>query len=201
MSQPFGVPSSECSPRRNRAPLSRPLAPLQSSTNVPIGRLKDLVAAGFIDSHAFTQSPDSSQQLWTPFSHSRKNASRSSWIQSTEPYCSASFVCFGALFLLQVRSHRHELPHADGRSSLEFSPLQGFLHPHPGLSNPPRPLGSEHAFHPKDPGTTQGISQPLTPGETVQGNRSTLKRPRRRIPIPFEIDPHRLSTASLLPWP
>jgi len=67
-----GVPPSESSPHRNRAPLSRPLTPLRSSTNVPTRRLSHLIAAGFLDSHAFTRLPDSPDDYELPFHPPRR---------------------------------------------------------------------------------------------------------------------------------
>jgi len=71
-----GIPPSESSPRKNRAPLSRPLC-----SHVVIHRVLKrsrsvLIAAGFLDSHALTQLPDSSRRLSAPFSRPRRDASR-----------------------------------------------------------------------------------------------------------------------------
>jgi hypothetical protein len=115
------------------------------------------------------------RRLWTPFSPSRRNASRSSWIQETEPFRSASFTYFGALLLLRVRSRRRELPLADGRSSPEFSPLQGFLRPHPGSSNPPGPEGPNMPSARRLQARLKGSRNPSRRVRPFQGNRSNLE--------------------------
>jgi hypothetical protein len=117
-----GILPSESSPHRNRAPLSGPPAPLRLSTGVPRRRLPVLVAAGFLDSHALAQLPDSPDDYGLPF-HVPRHASRSPWVPAAEPLRSASFTRFEALILLRVRSHRPELPRDDGRSSLGVLPL------------------------------------------------------------------------------
>jgi hypothetical protein len=53
-----GIPPSELSPHERRAPLSRPLAPLQLSTRV-LRRSSRTLPRGFPDVHAFTQLPGS----------------------------------------------------------------------------------------------------------------------------------------------
>jgi hypothetical protein len=63
-----GVLPSESSPRRNRAPLSRPRCSLVVIHPRAGRRPLDLVTAGFPDSHAFTRSPGSPRRLWTSFS-------------------------------------------------------------------------------------------------------------------------------------
>jgi hypothetical protein len=62
-----GILPSEPSPRRNRAPLSRPLAPSWSSTRVLNRAVRGLVAAGFPHSHALAQSPGSPVDYGLPF--------------------------------------------------------------------------------------------------------------------------------------
>jgi len=69
---------SEVSPRENRAPLSRPLAPLQSSTSAQRRAFRVLIAACFTDSHARAQLPGSPDDYGLPF-HAPKRASRSPW--------------------------------------------------------------------------------------------------------------------------
>jgi hypothetical protein len=63
-----GILPSECSPHRNRAPLSGPPAPLRLSTNVLERSFPDLIAAGFPDSHAFDAVAWLPRRLWAPFS-------------------------------------------------------------------------------------------------------------------------------------
>jgi len=77
-----GIPPSELSPRKNRVPLSRPLAPLQLSTGVQECTVLRLVASGFTDAHAFTQLPGSPDDYELPFDEP-KLASRSFWTQDS----------------------------------------------------------------------------------------------------------------------
>jgi hypothetical protein len=70
MPQPFLGFSLQSLPLAGIAHLSRGhIAPLRLSTDVLERRLPDLVTVGFADTHAFTQLPGSSRQLWAPFPH------------------------------------------------------------------------------------------------------------------------------------
>jgi len=64
-----GIPSSKRSPHEDRAPLSRPPAPLQLSTGVRRRTARALVATAFTDAHAFTRLPGSLRCLCAPFPH------------------------------------------------------------------------------------------------------------------------------------
>jgi len=75
--RPWDALPSESSPRRNRAPLSGPPAPLPSSTDVPerdSGALTPSVSPTPTLSHAVAWFP---RRLRTPFPHVRRRASRS----------------------------------------------------------------------------------------------------------------------------
>jgi hypothetical protein len=76
-----GILPSECSPRENRAPLSRPLAPLQLSTSVLNRTAQDLITAGFPDSRTCARSPCSPDDYELPFV-TPKRASRSPWVSN-----------------------------------------------------------------------------------------------------------------------
>jgi hypothetical protein len=79
MPQPFLGPfPSEPSPRRDRAPLSRPLASLQSSTRVQDRASRGLVTGGFTDARAHARWPGSPADYGLPFG-APKRASRSPW--------------------------------------------------------------------------------------------------------------------------
>jgi hypothetical protein len=114
---PFRVfPSQE-----SRTPLGA--ASSLAVSHQPPGRHRSsLITAGFLDAHAHTQLPDSPDDYELPF-HAPRRASRSLWARATEHVHSASDTHFEALILLRVRSHRPELPRADGRSSPELLPL------------------------------------------------------------------------------
>lgn len=77
-----GIPPSELSPRKNRVPLSRPLAPLQLSTGVQECTVLRLITSGFTDSHAFAQLPGSPSDYELPFDEP-KLASRSFWARDS----------------------------------------------------------------------------------------------------------------------
>jgi hypothetical protein len=62
-----GILPSELSPRKNRVPLSRPLAPLQLSTGVRECTVLRLIASGFTDVHALTRLPGSPGDYELPF--------------------------------------------------------------------------------------------------------------------------------------
>jgi hypothetical protein len=115
----------ECSPHRNRAPLSRPHAPLQLSTGVPERTSRRLVTAGFgrlPRSHAVAWLPPATMSSLSP----RRSATPGRpGPRSVEPSRSATFTCFEALILLRVRSRRVGLPLLDGRYSPgSFAPLK-----------------------------------------------------------------------------
>jgi hypothetical protein len=76
-----GILPSECSPRENRAPLSRPLASLWSSTSVLNRTAQDLITAGFPDSHTCARLPCSPDDYELPFV-TPKRASRSPWVSN-----------------------------------------------------------------------------------------------------------------------
>jgi hypothetical protein len=62
-----GCPPSELSPRRDRVPLSRPLAPPQLSTTVPGRAPARPFASCFPDFHAYAQLPGSPVDYGLPF--------------------------------------------------------------------------------------------------------------------------------------
>jgi hypothetical protein len=76
-----GILPSECSPHENRAPLSRPLAPLRSSTSVQKRTAQDLITVGFPDSHTYARLPCSPNDYELPFV-TPKRASRSPWVSN-----------------------------------------------------------------------------------------------------------------------
>jgi hypothetical protein len=106
MPQPFlDYPPSESSPRRDRAPLSGPLAPLQLSTVLWKRASDDLITRRFTDSHALDAVAKFPCELWTSFPRVRRPASQSPWVTNDGIAPSTSFTCSEALFPLRVRSH------------------------------------------------------------------------------------------------
>jgi hypothetical protein len=118
-----GILPSESSPRRDRAPLSRPPAPLRLSTSALERHLANLVTVGFIDAHAHAQLPDSPDDYGLSFSAPERTPPDRPGSTRRNTLRSASFTRFKALIPLRVRSRRLELPRSDGRSSLGFLPL------------------------------------------------------------------------------
>jgi hypothetical protein len=187
-----GIPPSESSPRRSRAPLSRPLAPLQLSTDVLNRAARDLITARFTDSHAFTQLPGSPDDYELPFVAPERTLPGHPGSQPPEPIRSASFTCFEAFFLLRVRSHWIGLPLTSGRSSLEFQPLQSLsIHASDPVtrSDPRSDLAPE--LPPRN--ATQRTLRPSEPGEhrpiqsCIEQSSSAASDPLRDQPV----SPHR----------
>jgi hypothetical protein len=96
MPQPFlGFLPSEPSPHRDRVPLSRPLAPLQSSTDVLDSSPSQPFTPGFPDVHALAQLPGSPGGYGFPFRR-RKVCFPVALGQRTQTARSASFTRFEA---------------------------------------------------------------------------------------------------------
>jgi hypothetical protein len=168
-----GVLPSELSPRRNRAPLSRPLAPWRSSTDVLRRARPSLVTAGFIDSRARAQSPESPVDYGNRFRAPEGPLPRFPGLDRAEPSRSASFTRFEALFPLRVRSHQSELPRSWrpvlswAFSSLESTP------PSLGSSTRPSPRARARCLPREVGGATRRTLQPSAPGETSPMQRVT----------------------------
>jgi len=95
---------SECSPRKDRASLSRPASSRAVIHPRAVTHCLRLITDRFADPHAFTRSPGIPDQLCPPFSPTRRPASRTSWAQAMKPPLSARFTCFEAFLPSQVRS-------------------------------------------------------------------------------------------------
>jgi hypothetical protein len=82
-----GILPSEPSPRRNRAPLSRPLAPLQLSTAVLERALRALSSSVSPDAHTFARLPGSPDDYGSSF-HAPRRISRVPWnpVCGTAPF-------------------------------------------------------------------------------------------------------------------
>jgi len=114
------------SPHRNRAPLSRPHAPLWLSTAVPEHAIRHLVTAAFPDARARARLPGSRDDYELPFG-APKRSSRLLWVPNCEPSGFVGFTHFEALILPRVRSHRTRLPRTEGRYSSGLScPSEAF---------------------------------------------------------------------------
>jgi len=140
------------------------------------------------------------QRLWTPF-----------------PCAEARF-----LVVLDPIRRNHLVPPASPTSKLyspcesvrtepgfpspEVDSLLGFrlpraFSPHLGSSDPPRSKRPEHPPSPEGLGTR--LKRPCSLSSQARphlGTNASAQLPRR-IPIPFETGPNRLSAALLLPWP
>jgi len=104
------------------------------------------------------------------FTLPERNASRSPWVQMTEPLRSASFTRFEALILSRVRSRQHELPRANGRSSLGLSLSRAFS-VHASNPRPARTRKPEHAPSSEDSRTR--FEGPCDPPNRVRPSQTT----------------------------
>lgn len=191
-----GIPPSELSPRKNRVPLSRPLAPLQLSTGVQECTVLRLVASGFTDAHAFTQLPGSPDDYELPF---RRAEARFPVVldsrqrnHSIPPASPTSELC----------SPRESVRNGSGLplgrwSMLSWvSPLRSFLRPRPRFS--PRPIVDRARSRDRD------IMGPAAPCCRVRPSRArvALEKTSSTASNPFT----RLARAAsrrrpLLSWP
>jgi hypothetical protein len=116
-----GVLPSEVSPRKNRAPLSRPLASAvihRCARTYPFA----LYHRRFHRRpHPRVRLPGFPDDYEVPLTH-RGALPSPSELERAEPSCSASFIHFEAFILLRVRSHRPRLPRTGRRSSRGFLP-------------------------------------------------------------------------------
>jgi len=161
-----GVLPSESSPHRNRAPLSRPPAPLWLST-----RVQD--AASWILLPPVSPTPTLSRSCLVPRDgyrlpfHAPKHASRLPWIQATELARSASFTHFEALILLRVRPHQPESPRTSTSLLSWVSASLELSLPTPRDLDPPGPRGPAHAPSSGDSAHGPEDLTPPRPGEVV----------------------------------
>ena len=142
-----GLPPSEPSPREDRVPLSRLLAPPRSSTGVRERTARDLVTSGFPDSHAQARSRLVPPLTMGSLSAGSRPLPGHPGPRAAEPPDSASFTRLGALLPSRIRSWRPGLPLATSRCSPGPSPLQ-----RPFQTSDPRPArtrGSAHAPSPE----------------------------------------------------
>jgi hypothetical protein len=190
---------SERSPREDRAPLSRPLAPLWSVTGRPETRRRDLIACGFTDAHARGAVAWIPRKLWVRFHLARRP-------------------CFPlALGHLRRGRPRTPAPPTSKPSSLRESvradtgcpappavALLGFC-PSSDLAlqaSEPRPARARRPEHPPPPEgdrvATQGTS---SPPNRVKPNPTPKRRGqlRRQSPAHFWTGPRRLSATSPSP--
>jgi len=141
-------PPSERSPSENRAPLSRPHAPLKLSTRLPsraaLALSRDVSPTPTPERSSLDPRPAMSSLSANPV----RPTSRSLWAQTANPPLSASFTFFEALFLSQVRSlptrvaprRRPLLSWVSSPS--EFSPTT------PRRLHPRKPRGQAHSLEP-----------------------------------------------------
>jgi len=116
-----GVLPSEVSPRRNRAPLSRPLASAVIHRRARTHPFALYHRQFHRRLHPRVQLPGFPDDYEVPLTH-RGACPSPSELERAEPSCSANFIHFEALFLLRARSRRPRLPRTDGRSSRGLLP-------------------------------------------------------------------------------
>jgi len=158
-----GILPSELFPREDRLPLSRPLAPLQLSTDVLKRADRRLVAAGFTDVHAFTRLPGFPTDYGLPF-HEREVrfpvvpgfAQRNRFVPPASPTS-------------ELFSPRETVPttlgcpSAAGRDSPGFcTPLRSILLPRLGLSTRPDLVDLNTPLRPKTPARDKEDLSPLS---------------------------------------
>jgi len=138
-----GILPLELSPRKDRAPLSRPLCSpavihqraepyCPSALSSPVSPTPALL----------TQLPGSPERLWTPFFTNRSLLPGCPGLRAAESIHSASFTDFEASIPSRIRLHQSELPRPGDRYSWVSSPLESSPST-PRVLYPPRPRGPE----------------------------------------------------------
>lgn len=122
-----GLSVLERSPRRDRAPVPRPLAPLRFLTRAPNATSSTLSPSVSLHRHApkycYPLLSDACQlsspaDYGLPFGQPRRLASQLPWVDKTVIARSASSAPFEALIPLRVRSRSAGLPRPYGRCSI-----------------------------------------------------------------------------------
>jgi hypothetical protein len=127
MPHPFGSFPSEFSPRSSRAHLSEPLAPLWLSTRMQRRTARRLVTVCFTDPHTLQHGCRTPQTTMGSLSACRGTPPSypGPWAAESPP--TAGFTHFEALFLLRIRSHRHQMsPEPEADTLLGFCPSGAF---------------------------------------------------------------------------
>jgi hypothetical protein len=182
--------------RRHQLPGRSPPACLKRAARCPARR--------FTDHHAEAQqpgSPSGSSSLST--ATRRRSLPGHSDLTRRNRSRSASFVDFGALLPLRVRSHRHGyLTATAGRDSPGCSAPPEPYRKHLEFSDPPEPCDSNTTRPPAvGRATTPGTLQPPQPGEASPPRRSATTRLARQLPDPFGTGLRRLAATPRLPRP
>jgi len=166
-----GILPSELFPYKDRAPLSRPLAPLQLSTDV-LKRVVPGRSPPVSPTSTLSRSCLDPRTTMDSLSTSRSSLPGHPGLSTAESLRSASFTYFEALFPLQDRSSGSGSPL--GRRPLLswlLFPFEAFPST-PRILDPPRPR-SEHAPSSEDSGARLEGPQPLEPGETLLSTSCT----------------------------
>jgi len=185
--------------QESRTPLEAASSPAVIH-QVPRCDSQRLITCGFPDAHGCPRLPGSPTDYGFPFDEVRRPHFPFTLGTGRRITTSPNFTHFEALILLRVRSRQLGLPLASGRSSPGFMPLWSFLLPHLGPSTRPdhKDLNMSSSRR-----TRTRLKGPCDPSRRVRPHQAPKHstQPRRRFSAPFEADPHRLSTAPLLPWP
>jgi len=184
-----GILPSECSPRRRSAPLSRPLAPLQLSTDVLNRAARDRITARFTDSQRFHASCLDPQTTMSSLSSpprgrfpvtlglNRRNRFVPSASPASKPSSSYESVRTGS-----------GCPSPMVDPLLSFSPSRAFQFT-PRTLHPTRPR-SDLASELPPRNATQRILRPPKPGEhrpiqsCKEQSSSAVSDPLRDQPVP-----------------
>jgi hypothetical protein len=178
-----GLLPTELSPCMDRAPLSRPLAPVWLVTGVLERTHWRLIGARFPDVHAYAQLPGSPDTYELPFPHAETHfpvaLDPCEWNRSVPPASSTSKPCSPCK---SVRK-RPELPRAAGRYSLGLVPSEVFSLRAWNPRTRPNPKARTPHRLPKAPAERR--KGPRSPSRRVgpPHNTSAERRSRRRLPI------------------
>jgi len=179
----------------DRLPLSRPHAPLQSSTRVRRRTTQHRSPCGFTDFHAFARLPGSPSTMDFLSSGRGPPPGRPGSCAVNSPR-SASFTCFEA-FLPSPSpfAATSGCPGVAGRCSLGLPAPPKLSPPTPRILRPAQTRRSAHEPSSEDSGSRPEGPQPSRSGELPRASKS-LESARRRLPASLEAGPHRLSAVA-----
>jgi hypothetical protein len=165
-----GILPSEPFPRKERAPLSRPLLPCSYPLpcgNAPPEILSLKVSPTPTPSRSCLAPPPTMESLST----NKRSLPGLPGSRTMKPLPSASFTCFEVFFPLRIRSHQLELLRPGGRCSPGFPPLQSLLSYHASSSQPARARRLAHASSPE-----RSDARPKGPCDPLRRVRPSLHR-------------------------
>jgi hypothetical protein len=190
-----GILPSELFPHEDRAPLSRPLAPLQLSTDVqkrvvhcrsPPVSPTSTPSRGCLD-------PRTTMDF---LSADRSPLPGRPELSTAESLRSASFTYFEAFFPSQDRSQQLRVAPRPPAVALWSSAPPKLSPTTPWILDPPSPGGLNTLLRPQTPVRDSKDRWPFEPGETFLSTRSAQEDLVDGFQTPYGTGPHRLSTAT-----